>query len=471
MTAGASRGEELIPATKAAEIVGRRNAALDLARRGADLIARGHALTAEAATLARRAHENASFHEADHDRREAFRRLFAAFDPVESVEAFRKDLDARTWVRIIDVAGIRRLMDRTAKDDLYRDLAGSVPEVTEETIHGLLAGLAGDARLIFQRGLARAFSDLDRRFKSHDGFKVGARMILTRLFDEWGHWNYHNSARETIADVERVFAVLDGREPTPGELVRAIDASRTGHGPRQGVCESSYFRIRTFQNGNAHLWFTRDDLVDRANLELADYYGAVLPDGVPAGGPEADLRSSSRELSRDLAFYPTPDAVGRALLRHLDLREARVLEPSAGDGRLVRLLLEAGASVTAVEVDPDRCAAIGRHPRLRTVCANFLRWPQSPTFSYVVMNPPFYGTHWIDHVVHAYGFLAPGGELVAVVPATAEFGESKRHVEFRAWATERSECRRLRFEDLPPESFAESGTRVQTAVLRLRRPR
>ena len=464
----------LIPATTVAAIVGSRDAAIAAVQRGAELIAEGHRLASEGAALARTAHQDAAFHEADHDKAAAFQRLFSDFNAAASVEAFRKNTDARTWVRLVELSGIRRLMDRTATDDLYKDLAGDVPAITEDAIRGMLLGLGDDAKLIFQRGLARAFIDLDSRFKSHDAFKLGSRMILTRMFDDLGYWNYHNRARETITDVERVFAVLDGSRPDAGSLIHAIDRSRQGHhGPRQGVCESTYFRIRTFMNGNAHLWFTRDDLVEKANATLADYYGAVLPDGVGASqGPEGDLFSSCRELSRDLAFYPTPEKVARLAVSGLQLGpDSLVLEPSAGVGGIVRVLLESGASVTAVEVDDDRHAALGRlRGRLSVVRANFLRFPAKPVFSHVVMNPPFFGTHWIDHVVHAFAFLRPHGHLVAVLPATAEIGESRRHDEFRAWAAARSArgawCQ---FSALPPESFAESGTRVQTVLLHLKR--
>lgn len=467
---------ELIPATKAAAIVGTRDAALSRMAQAADLLARGHALASEAAALAREAHGDAGLREVDHARQDAFRRLFVAIDPAVSLEAFRRDLDARTWVRLVELTGIRRLMDRTEWDKLHTELSTTVPAVTEDNIAAVVEGLAGDATLIFQRGLARAFVDLDRRFKSHDGFSIGARVILSRLFDEYGHWNYHNSARATIADIERVFAVLDGAEPNGGGLVAAMDAGRSGHGPRQGSCESPYFRIHTFKNGNAHLWFTRDDLVAKANQVLADYYGEVLPDGVAATGPEADLAQSTRAISKDLAFYPTPDKVIDALLRHVHIdRDSVVLEPSAGTGAIVRRLLPTGARVTAIEVDVHRLATVealrqgGCHGyRLEVYNANVLRWPQSPRFTHVVMNPPFFGTHWIDHIVHAFGFLRPGGELVAVVPISAELGTSRRHVKFREWAAERSEYKRLRFEDLPAESFAESGTRVNTAILRLR---
>jgi hypothetical protein len=86
------------------------------------------------------------------------------------------------------------------------------------------------------------------------------------------------------------------------------------------------------------------------------------------------------------------------------------------------------------------------------------------------MNPPFYGVHWMEHVMHAYDFLTPRGTLVAVLPYTAESGDSEKHDTFRAWAAERAGWRRNRlFSDLPAESFAESGTRVSTVYLTLQK--
>ena len=469
---------ELIPRTTVSAIVGARDAALAKMADAVALLEQGHALADEAEETARQAYGSAVFHGADHSRSNAYGRLFAKLDGPASLEEFRRQIDARTWMNLIALTGIRDLMDRTAKDDLHKDLCGNVPEVTEEAVYSILENLVTDADLIFQRGLARAFSDLDPRFKSHDAFKVGSRIILTGVFDDWGTWNYYNNARATIADIERVFAVLDGnRKPDIGALERTISESREGGGfnPRQSTCETPYFRIHTFKNGNAHLWMLRDDLVEKVNLTLAAYYGEVLPDSVPEETPERDLRSKSGALSKDLAFYPTPTKVVREAIRNLGLNaQSRVLEPSAGTGNMARVLLESGASVKAVEVHPDRFQALNglalEHPRLRCLRANFLRTTPVAEFTHVVMNPPFYGTHWMQHVVHAFDYLAPGGTLVAILPVSAELGHSAKHKKFRAWAKKRGGYGSP-FRDLPAESFAESGTRVNTVVLTIHKDR
>lgn len=472
-----SPGTEILPRTTITRVCGLRDAAIAKMAEAADLIARGHTIAEEAQRLAEEAYGSATFYMTDRSATEAYRRLFQAFNRDTSVEMYRRHVDARVWMNLVQVTGMSDLMDKTAKDRLYKDLCDEVPHVNEETARATFEHLAGDAKLIFQRGLARAFSELDRRFKSHDAFKLGARVILTHVFDSWGSISYASRMDDTLADIERVFAVLDGNaRPDPGALARAIREDRRGGGfnPRQSITETSYFKVRCYKNGNAHLWFQRDDLVEAANLQLADYYGEVLPDAVERDVHASDLQSKTTALAKNLSFYPSPELVVTALLKDLWItEESRVLEPSAGTGAIVKALLAKGARVDAIEIHPDRVAELERiGGRLKVLSANFLQVPANPIYTHVVMNPPFYGTHWMEHVTHAFDFLAPGGKLVAVLPISSELGETKKHRAFRKWATDRNRgWGKAEFRDLPAESFLTSGTRVNTVVLTVYRAR
>ena len=84
-------------------------------------------------------------------------------------------------------------------------------------------------------------------------------------------------------------------------------------------------------------------------------------------------------------------------------------EPSAGIGAIVRPVLKMGATVDAIEIHPDRAAALRgmAHPALKVHCANFLKVTPAPVYDLILMNPPFSGTHFMDHVKHAWDFLAP----------------------------------------------------------------
>ena len=467
-------GSAIAIPTDIGRICAARDRALATMTQAADGLEAAYALADEATEFASAAHPSGGYYPGDRSDNEHYEHLFRGrYDRKTSIEVYRKHLDARVWTSLIDTTGISYLMDAQAKSEFEASLAADVPIVSEDNVVATIERLMEDAELIFMRGLANAFSNLDRRFKSHDGFKLGARIILTRAFSEFG-WLSNNGVQDTLVDVERVFAVLDGNPPNPRSLLSVIEASRKGgYGPRQSECESTYFRIRGFKNGNAHLWFTRDDLVTKANKVLSAYYGELLPDGVPKDAASEDLRNPSSEVCRNLQFYPTPEKVVKRILGDCYFKEGqRALEPSAGEGALAFAIAAEGVQVDAIEVHPDRARTITRAnaPLIEVQCRNFLKARPHPIYDWVIMNPPFYRTHWMDHVRHGFEFLKDGGQLVAILPITAEIGESARHVAFRKWAkTYCTSWRGLHFNDLPAESFVSSGTRINTCWIKLRK--
>ena len=460
-------GTGIVPRTTISAICAARAKALALMAEAAAMLEGGYAKAQEAAAVAKAAHHG------QFDAGAKCRLFREGFDPEKQLADFRKRLDIGVWTHLIDFSGMSDMMDKEAKTKLRRDLLGDPPEATEDNVSATLSTLFADAGLIFRRGLANAFSKLDRRFKSHDGFKIGSRMILDRLYNSDGWTNAYTRHDDTLADIERVFAILDKVPPRPGEMWNAISRAKPGYGPKQFEAMSRHFKIRVFKNGNAHLWFTRDDLVTKANLMLAEYYGEVIGDAAPKGTRPDDYKVRSNLPAKDLQFYGTPEAVVEIVLDKLHLRDKLVLEPSAGIGAIVKGALAKGALVDAVEIHPGRADQLAQIPsRLLNVrCANFLNLPPVPNYDYVLMNPPFAGTHWMDHVRHAYDFLNPGGVLKAVLPASAEVNDTPKHHLFRRWAENASKDRgRWMWQELPSESFASVGTRVETVILTICKP-
>ena len=459
----------LVSTDRIERAVSLRDAAMEHIVRAAQTIAEGYKIAQAADALSFQAADG--FRDLTEGER-AKRQARDAYDADDMVKSFRESLDKAVWRGLIKALRIGDLMDKTAREELDCSLQDDPPEVTADNIRATLERFRGDAGLIFQRGLARAFADLDARFKSHDAFKFGARVILDRFFNENGYVYSSSRQHQTLVDVERVLAVLDGEAPEGMRLVNRIESERPGYGSRQSEHESQYLKIRCYKNGNAHLWFTRPDLVEKANKVLAAYYGEVIPDAAEKDEDGGAFKARSTLPAKDLQFYATPEAVALHVCRDLRLMdEPRILEPSAGAGDLVRPIL-GRARIDAIEIHPDRLARLAELERaysrnFRAIAANFLNQTPTPVYDYVLMNPPFYGTHWIDHVRHAWEFLKPGGELRSVLPASAMVTETEKHLAFRRWAEKENDSRWTRrlFWSLPPESFAASGTRIQTVIL------
>lgn len=538
----------LIPRAGVDEIVGWRDQAVALYQRYFEAIEAAHQIQVEAEDATRKAclglNVGSPYSDKYRKEIEAFRASIQMPNVSECLSTAIRLLDIRVWSALIEHTGLEALMDKKAKDELRKqlefvpertpadrwaiippqELSKGLPPVTVENVLGTLQGFAEDHETIFKRGIANAFSELDPRFKSHDGFKVGSRMIITGAFNSWGSWCYHRNGRDVLIDIERAFLVLDGKPPTSEARARkaAMEAAAAGEQavpsyvgivaqvtaerhstPRrssltgfQSEHEGDYFKVRVFKNGNAHLWFTRDDLVEKVNLLLADYYGAGLgygrdtydEDGNEAT-PRPDLFATAieRAPAKNFGLFPTPDRLADQVIALADLhafdRRLHVLEPSAGTGQLARRAAlhtpswippgksAHGCAVTCVEIQEGLAQLLAAettwngHERVatyaRVLCRDFLALSPSQTYDRILMNPPFDRGRDLDHLSHALKFLAPDGVLVAITSASARYGNSPKATALRQVL----ETRKHRWHDLPPGSFAQAGTNVNACIL------
>lgn len=158
-------------------------------------------------------------------------------------------------------------------------------------------------------------------------------------------------------------------------------------------------------------------------------------------------------------FFETPEVPAKrmAVLACIE-RTSYVLEPSAGRGRIARELLKfSPRSLTLIEMSPDN------YPFLAGLGANAAFLDDFMTlsvggmkFDAIVMNPPFTRGQDIKHIDRALQILAPGGRLVAICSAGP-----KQELAFRTLSDV--------WEELPSDTFAESGTNVSTVLLRITR--
>jgi hypothetical protein len=66
-------------------------------------------------------------------------------------------------------------LDAQERQKFERGLEEGPPEVAPETVFATMSTLAGDADMIFRRGLVNMFKNLHRDYRSHDGFKIDRR--------------------------------------------------------------------------------------------------------------------------------------------------------------------------------------------------------------------------------------------------------------------------------------------------------
>jgi hypothetical protein len=214
----------------------------------------------------------------------------------------------------------------------------------------------------------------------------------------------------------------------------------------------------------AHVWPEGTDVAAKLGLAL-DAGKAVDP-------------------KREEGFFATPDDLADEMVRLSGAAKypgsGRVLEPSAGNGALVRAIRRASAGVwvTAIEPNPERAAAIEIGVGMvREITFEDFHAERAPeieqnvlmAYDAVVMNPPFAlpgnPTVWIDHVRMAWDLLAPGAVLVSIAPGGFAFRDDRKHREMRELVETHGN-----WTELPEETFKASGTGVSTVMLTIRKP-
>lgn len=387
----------------------------------------------------------------------------------------RKNLLSSGWKAIYGRLNIDRIA--SAKDKkLFEQTLADPPELNFDNAKATFGPYLENPRAHILRGLAETFADLDPAYKSHSKVKIGVKGLPKRvIIGGWGEYS-GTYGKDKFRDIVNALAAYRGQPLMEHEEFQAIAAAHnTGDDAvldgrkvawKDRYREGEYqtldrgMTVRRFGNGNAHVFFDEQAQRD-INMALAEFYGDVLPD---AEEEDAKPRTGTA-VSKDLQFYWSPSAVVAAAIEFAGLynlkewrnnppEPSRVLEPSCGDGRIMDAIRARGHRAFGIEYHAGR-AAEARAKGHTVLTANFLECPPKSEFDMVIMNPPFYGRHYVKHVRHAVKFLKPGGQLVSILPATAHYDHDELKGEWR---------------DLPVGSFAEAGTNVPTGLLRVRRP-
>lgn len=186
-----------------------------------------------------------------------------------TMERIRKHMDKRIWVALKRETGLVDLMDAEASGKFDKEVEENAPPISLDVVKATFARLLGEADLIFERGLVNVFRTVCREYKTNDPFRVGKKIIM-----RGGFWHHMYNA-ERVADLDRVFHMLDGKSPKPhGENAASVLRAHYGYNsvPRDRV-KTDYMAFDGYLNGNIHIHFLRPDLVDKVNLIIARALG------------------------------------------------------------------------------------------------------------------------------------------------------------------------------------------------------
>lgn len=266
---------ELVPSVSIANMLNQRDAVLEKLGAAFDLVR-------EAQQLATAGHlgfpdiglsENGS-RDIDH-------KIAASSDTPKqrAYDCARRQIDSVAWSYLMGQSGMQTFMDAEARAKWADGLRGKdVPELTMDNIKATFLDLHANRGEMFDRGVISLFRSLSYDYKTNKHVKFGKKIIMSYLFTTYsGGWMASNHGQiNKLDDMDRVFYVMDGK-PEPDHRTGWHSRIKSHMNPQPGEVAGDYFVVKYFKNGNAHITFTRPELVDRMNLILARHHPDALP--------------------------------------------------------------------------------------------------------------------------------------------------------------------------------------------------
>lgn len=163
-------------------------------------------------------------------------------------------------------------------------------------------------------------------------------------------------------------------------------------------------------------------------------------------------------------LYPTPKEVIYKMLQHYNVEGKIILEPSAGFGDIINVLIEEGAKEVLF---CEKSEILQKTLNGKFMCADFLELTSDKIshINAIIMNPPF--SDGVKHILHAYEIAPKGATIISLVNSsnikndyTRDRKELKSIIESYGTVTDLETC----------FDTAERKTNVEVSMIVIKKP-
>jgi hypothetical protein len=170
-----------------------------------------------------------------------------------------------------------------------------------------------------------------------------------------------------------------------------------------------------------------------------------------------------RNLKKEFQFFATPDGLADKLVELAGIKKNQnVLEPSAGQGAIVKAVLRIGKvdKVYGYELMPVNRIFLEKIDGYISLGEDFMN-ADPIKFDRIIANPPFSKNQDIDHVMRMYNFLSNDGRMVAITSRHYQMSNNKKETTFKKWLY----LLGAEIHEIPKGAFKESGTEVGGLII------
>lgn len=190
------------------------------------------------------------------------------------MDKITREFDRRMWINTLSASGLVNIMSQKEYDRAVKSLDSNVPAFTVENVKASYEDFASRIDEIEDAAILDLFKDLSWNYKSNLPVKFGKRIVLSRMTSDRRYFDFSN--RHKLDDLEKALHRLDGQTPPAHpHQASSILANRISKGESEYT--DNYLRIKSFKNGNMHVFILNEKLRDRLNKVLSSHYPNALP--------------------------------------------------------------------------------------------------------------------------------------------------------------------------------------------------
>ena len=160
-------------------------------------------------------------------------------------------------------------------------------------------------------------------------------------------------------------------------------------------------------------------------------------DSDPSELLEQISQGENRNLKKEFQFFPTPHELAVKLVKYAEIKNTdRVLEPSAGQGAIIKAILEVypdhKGPIDYCELMETNLRICKRdYPVADNISFDFFNIDESYRYDKIIANPPFSKNQDIDHVYKMWDCLEEGGTIVTITSKHWQLSSNKKETQFR----------------------------------------
>lgn len=186
-----------------------------------------------------------------------------------------KALDRKLWKDLLEKSKLGVVLNASQREKIEREIHDNPVPLTREVAVSTFLKLFEQREDAFREGIVDVFKRLSGNFRSHSPFRVEKRSILTGAVRDG--YVRHDFSGKLFTDAWKFIYLLKGIDPTAIDIrnhpENIINDEKTG---KSEFCFDG-FRVKIFQNGNLHLIIEDQEVLNKINQIIAQYYEHQLP--------------------------------------------------------------------------------------------------------------------------------------------------------------------------------------------------